>query len=167
MAEFSSPSPLTTVGISPPFVEGLGFDEILEIADSGIGGINLFKTQVAERIFVKNIRMQFITSAVVANRIPQVLIFDGDGNQIWQAAPNAGQAASLTIQYNYSPVFSASVSDSASIKQVPFPGFYLMPGWTVQINITGRQAGDVVSFLNVWRHRLVVGQGGYDLGRQP
>lgn len=91
------------------------------------------------------VRARLVTSATVANRLPQLQIVSGV-NALWVSPALPAQTAGLTLDYFWYPGAPTSTAVSGQM-YAPMPTVPLGAGWTVGTSTAGLQAGDQWSFL--------------------
>jgi hypothetical protein len=90
---------------------------------------------------------QFVTSAAVANRIPQLVIDDG-ANVVYRVGQAANQAASLTFRRSWFPGGPSAVADNANNVALGLPiGLRLGAGYRLRTITTAIDAGDQYSAI--------------------
>jgi hypothetical protein len=101
-----------------------------------------------------HIYFRFVTSAVVGNRVPAVVVRDSSGNRVAVHYSGQNQAAGVTREWQFSRNWSRNVdavfgfSPAVSIAECWLPEVSIMPNWTVGSEIgawAGMAAGDQVS----------------------
>ena len=90
---------------------------------------------------VQCLQAQLVTSAVAMNRIPHLVITDGQGHQVYNVPPSGNQVAGLTEQYSAGVTVVAANFDNANVLVLPYVT-HLLQGWTIGFSTTGLQAGD-------------------------
>ena len=90
---------------------------------------------------VQCLQAQLITSAVIANRVPHLIIKDQLGNYVYNFPAPTNQVASSTMQYSAGTTTVAAQFDNASVLVLPFP-VKLLQGWSVGFLTTALQAAD-------------------------
>jgi hypothetical protein len=90
---------------------------------------------------VQALQAQLLTGAVAGNRIPHLVITDGQGNSVYNfPAPN-NQIAASTVQYSAGTTIVTTNFDNASVLVLPYP-VKLLGNWTIASLTTGLLAGD-------------------------
>jgi len=82
-----------------------------------------------------------VTSAAVANRVPHLVITDGQGNTAYNCPANQNQVAATTIRYSVGAGVFAVTFDNAYVFVAPVE-MDMLQGWTIGFLTTGLQAGD-------------------------
>lgn len=100
----------------------------------------------AARWRVQCLQAQLTTSAVVANRVPHLVITDGQGNSLYNFPSSSNQLAGSTVQYSAGTTVVSLSFDSATVMVLPFP-VKLLQGWTIGFVTTALDAGDQWSNL--------------------
>lgn len=90
---------------------------------------------------IQNLQVQLTTDAVVANRIPHLVITDGQGNNCFNSPTLQNQIAGSTMQYTAGVGVVAAAFDNAVILPLPYPT-HLNQGWTIGFKTTGLDGGD-------------------------
>lgn len=167
MAEFIGATPLTTTTIGGAFSPALGFQERINKPVQTSSTLVLFTVTPDRRYRLITFRCRFTASAVVGTRGPIFQIVDADGNQYLQWRLNQQYTAGQVGDISISPVFSNTFLNTSAMLGFGVPDVFWPAGFTLQLVMGGFQAGDQFDLINGLLERLVVGQGGYDLGRQP
>jgi hypothetical protein len=99
------------------------------------------------RYYTRVLAMTFVlqTSAVVANRFPQVQLLDTNGAVI-TVVPAGGTVVASSQLQNYLTVHSPGLSGGSSGGSFGFiPDLLIPPGWTWQSQIFGIDPGDTIT----------------------
>lgn len=103
-------------------------------ADPAAGAEANFPIPAGQGFLLKAVRIRLVTSAVVANRVPVLVIADDNGNTVMEHPSPVAQAASLTVDYNWIAdlgyQMSAAVGGKVCSGIAPF--LYLPDGWTIK-----------------------------------
>jgi hypothetical protein len=84
---------------------------------------------------------QFVTSATVANRVPHLVVTDGQGHSVYNFPSPNNQVAGATEQYSGGATSVTTQFDNANVLVLPSP-VKLLQLWTVGMVTTALQAGD-------------------------
>lgn len=103
---------------------------------------------VPARWRVQCLQAQLVTSAVAANRIPHLVITDGQGRSMYNFPAPGNQPAALTVQYSAGTTIVALQFDNAQALVLPYP-MKLLQGWTIGTLTTGLSAGDQWSNIQI------------------
>jgi hypothetical protein len=95
----------------------------------------------AARWEVLNLSALLTASAVVANRVPHVIIDDGQGNQSYNFPAGGNQLAGSAVQYSAASDTVAASFDGAISLVLPYP-CHLSQGWRVGFKTTALDPGD-------------------------
>lgn len=106
---------------------------------AGIDAIAVVPSNV--RWEVQNLSAILTTSAVVANRVPHVIIDDGQGNQVYNCPPGANQLAATAVQYSAGISNAVAAFDGATVLVLP-DVLHLSPGWRIGFKTTALDVGD-------------------------
>lgn len=90
---------------------------------------------------VQCLQAQLLTSAVVANRVPHLVITDGQGHTMYNFPSPGNQVPSTTFQYSAGTTIVTTQFDGAQVLVLPYP-MKLLQGWTIGMLSTALQAGD-------------------------
>ena len=138
----------TTVGLAWPegslmdSLTGPGLLITYAPANPAAGSDFTITLQAGARQWVHSLTAQLVTSATAATRIPYMSVLDAAGNVLWQIAPTAGQAASLTYQYDIGEALTLSADVNAD-KVMPWPEeVYLYGAAQLKSSTSSIQAGD-------------------------
>lgn len=94
-----------------------------------------------------SLRVQLVTSATVANRIPELAI--DDGTSTWfQSANSVSQVASTTVRYSFGSGYGSLVNGSGNEQSrgLPTP-LFLGGGYRLRTSTSALQVGDVFSAI--------------------
>lgn len=135
-------------GVWEPQVSGQGFYATQAITNPAVGADISFANLANARVRVVGMIATLTTSATVANRLVQLVTNDGTRNA-QPALAAAVQAASLAIQYLFTPVGS-SIAPVGTIAQLSIPTpMTLMPSWLLNTLTQNIQAGDQWSAITL------------------
>lgn len=87
------------------------------------------------------------TDATVINRLVLLSFFDSDGNNTFQVPPTAVQAATTAAAYNYAASVSSAYGPISGQIMLPMPSILLLPGYAVQVFVSGAGPTDTLSFV--------------------
>lgn len=108
-----------------------------------------FTTDTHRRCRIKAVRFQLLTQAGAAARRPRLQILDG-ATELWRIDCRATQAAFQTRAYNFSPTTRDDTAFIANELQTTLPpNFYLPPGFTLRISITGAPGTDELGPIEI------------------
>ena len=107
-----------------------------------------------DAVRIVGITGKLVTSATAGTRVPALQIKSQDGEIVYQAASNVGQAASLTDYWTWDPNYGSSgyaglYGATVSINLNPMPELWLPYQWKVQTLTYNIAAGDQWSALFV------------------
>lgn len=85
---------------------------------------------------------ELTTSAVVANRFPNVRVRNQNGRTVARFGTPTGQPASATWRYTAAAGLGAYDSTSFAVIPLPVPPILLLPGWQIDSNTAGLDVGD-------------------------
>jgi len=106
---------------------------------------------------VLTIRYKFATSAVVANRVPMLVIIDQNGSEVWRTPPSSNQAAGQTSLYAYSSATGASQPFLSNSVALAMTRIFLFPQWQIGTTTAALDVGDQYSeialVVNRWNNR--------------
>lgn len=151
----SSPDKATAGGLTLSRVGGNAFT-----AAPAAGAESITTVPAGEEWTLDSWAANLTTNATVANRVIQLIIDDGAGNNIFQTTGNVAQAASLQILYQG----DAGATENTTVRtgnpfnylQLEFPlGMVLKAGWRIRTLTTNIQAGDQWSGAEVTFTRTV------------
>lgn len=102
---------------------------------------------------INAVQCQLVADAVVANRVPHIVVTDGQGNSVWNFPATQNQVAASTVQYSAAPYAVTAFFDGAQVMVLPAP-LTLLHGWTVGMVTTGLDVGDqwsnIVLYVKRW-----------------
>jgi hypothetical protein len=90
---------------------------------------------------VQNLSGLLTTDAAVANRVPHLIVDDGQGNQVYNYPAPANQAASLAVQYTAGIGSVNAAFDNSTVLVLPSI-MHLSPGWRIGFKTTALDGGD-------------------------
>jgi len=94
---------------------------------------------------LQSVEAKLVTDATVANRFLQLKVFDGSGNVVQNIPGSGAIVASSTVNVQWSTgIGTLSVGAAGAIASAISP-IVLQPGWQLQINVSGIDAGDQLS----------------------
>ena len=125
----------------------VGWQEPVYLADPAVG--QNFVHTVDGRFFTRVVAVQFtlVTSAVVANRFPALILSDTNGKTI-TSVPAGGTVAassSLFVFLNVNGPAYAFGNSGGTFGSMP--DLLVPPGWVWQSSIAGMDAGDQISSI--------------------
>lgn len=91
---------------------------------------------------ILTVKARLITSAVVANRVPALVLNDGDTFAVGRYPAAAAQVASTTVVYTWSAGYGDHNNPAASTAALPTPALLGLQSWSVQSVTTAIDAGD-------------------------
>lgn len=142
-------SPGWPLGPAMTSVDGAGVIRSIQATNPGAGADFTVTVPAGARWQLLGLNYQLVTSAAVATRTSQLVIDDG-ANVVFQNTQAAGQAASLTEQYCYTPLGGNSpVAQGASLLSLA-PSAFLAAGYRIRSVTANIQAGDQYSLINPW-----------------
>lgn len=151
-------------GLTSAFSHGRAFSETLvgESPAAGAGYKLTVTGAYAERFMA--VRFSLTSSSSAANRIVTVDYVNPGTGIFASAGPTAVQVASLTNLYNGMVGFGASDWNTGTSAFFSLPNWILLPGYQLQINVSGIQAADQLSGITLLRERFQTGPEGFPLG---
>jgi len=91
---------------------------------------------------LNSVRAQLVTSAVVANRTPDLQVKDASGNIVMDAVAGTSQTASATDAWVWGPgLFTSTTLRQSDSVGIP-TGMRLNAGWVLQMNVFNMDVGD-------------------------
>jgi len=90
---------------------------------------------------VQCLQAQLLTDAVAVNRVPHLVITDGQGNSVYNFPSPSNQVASTTAQYSAGTTVVSTQFDGAVVWVLPYP-MKLLQGWTIGSLTTALDPGD-------------------------
>jgi hypothetical protein len=115
------------------------------IASPAAGADITFVPTQIDQCVVMTFKARLTTSAVVANRLPALVMKDINGNIYVQAGLGQPQAASLAVTYTWARAFGAGSAGALVTGQStsgPLPDAWLQPGDTIGTATTNLDVGD-------------------------
>jgi hypothetical protein len=97
---------------------------------------------------VDHFQAQFVTSAAAGNRVPHLVVTDGQGNRLYNVPAPANQIAAQTLQYSGATDSVSANFDNAVVLMLPQP-LKLLQGWTLQMVTSGLDVADQWSNVNL------------------
>jgi hypothetical protein len=102
---------------------------------------------------VNALQAQLTTGAAGGNRVPHLVITDGQGHSVYNFPSTANQLANSTAQYSAGATVMTAQFDNAQVLVLPYP-LKLLQTWTIGTLTTGIQAGDqwsnIVLYVKEW-----------------
>jgi len=95
-----------------------------------------------------SLQAQLVTSAAVANRVPHLVLTDGQGHSLFNFPAANNQLAGVTKQYSGGVADVAADFDNAAALVLPY-GLKLLQGWTVGFATTALDVADQWSKFNL------------------
>lgn len=103
-------------------------------------------------LLVEGVALQFTASATVANRRPFLSLKTGSGAEYARVVAVAAVAASQARRVDFA-IQAAGVANLQIRESLP-EGLLLLPGYSLTLDVEGKQVGDSLSFVAL-RGRLV------------
>lgn len=118
------------------------YQQFFPIANPAAGGG--FTRVVPSDYFEKLLALHAIltTSATVANRMPYLLLLDGDNNIMARLSHNISVAAGSTVELTWIVDTDTVALSNTGPSVCPLPDFYMLPGWKFNLAAAGIQAAD-------------------------
>lgn len=156
--------PTTVYPSIPQFAEAYGVPKTYTITQPAAGA-EFTRTVPGEGAwYIQAIRFTFVTSAVVATRVVQISITDGQ-LEYARVLSTAGQGASTTGQYTFAPYVSAATQGAAGFSALlPFPVLLLDPGSVLTTVTAAIDVGDQYSSIRMRVFELPWGPTGFPRG---
>ena len=151
-------------GITRPVSHGRGYSEPFAVAEpaAGAGFTYTVDGRYMERLV--SVCFQLVTSSTASNRFAVLQLQDAQGNVQAAIPAAAAQTASLTRTYTFMVGQSSVIGPDSSYYLSPLFEHVIRPDWKVVLVITGVEAGDQVSGVQVNRDRFETGDYGYPTG---
>jgi hypothetical protein len=114
---------------------------VIPVANPNVGLDWTAKVPATARWKLSCLQAQLTSSAVAVNRVPHVVITDGQGHSVYNfPAPN-NQVAGTVVQYSAGTTIVAASFDNASVLVLPEP-VKLLQTWTIGMVTTALDPGD-------------------------
>ena len=131
----------------------LAEQRIITLAQPAAGADWSASVPATARWRVNAVQAQFATSAAVANRVPHIVITDGQGHTVYNVPSLTNQVAATTFQYSAGATVVTAFFDSAVVMALPYP-LKMLQTWTISSLTTAIQAADqwsnIVLFVKEW-----------------
>ncbi|HWY55752.1 MAG TPA: hypothetical protein VNZ03_14890 [Terriglobales bacterium] len=131
----------------------LAEQRIITLASPAVGLDWSAPVPATARWRVNAVQAQLATSAVVANRVPHIIITDGQAHTVYNVPSLTNQVAATTFVYSAGATVVTAFFDSAVVMALPYP-LKMLQNWTIASLTTGIQAGDqwsnIVLFVKEW-----------------
>jgi hypothetical protein len=131
----------------------LAEQRIITLAQPALGADWSAAVPATARWRVNALQAQLTTSAAVANRIPHIVITDGQGHNVYNMPAPTNQVAASAVQYSAGATVVTAFFDSAAVLALPYP-LKLLQNWTIASLTTGIQAADqwanIVLYVKEW-----------------
>jgi hypothetical protein len=114
---------------------------VVQIPNPAAGADWLATVPATARWRIACLQAQLVTSAVVANRVPHLVITDGQGHSVYNFPAPSNQIASTTVQYSAGTTIVTTQFDNASVLVMPYP-VKLLQTWTIGTVTTAKDVGD-------------------------
>jgi hypothetical protein len=114
---------------------------VISIPKPGVGADWTATVPATARWRIACLQAQLITSAVAVNRVPHVVLTDGQGHSVYNFPATTNQVASSTVQYSAGTTIVTTQFDNASVLVLPYP-VKLLQGWTIGTVTTALDGGD-------------------------
>jgi hypothetical protein len=118
------------------------------------GADPIFIVPALSRWELQNLGALLTTSAVVANRVPHLIVDDNQGHQVYNFPASTNQVASSAVQYAAGVGVVAASNDNATMLVLPYP-LHLNQGWRVGFKTTGLDVGDQWTVFALLVHEWV------------
>lgn len=108
-----------------------------------------------ERVKVESLIFTFSTSIVVANRLVWVQVLDPNNVPVFETGSATAIAASGASDFVLSPLFglpSAMQGKTRAAVGLALPGFWLPPGWQLQVGAIAQDVGDTFTGITFAAH---------------
>lgn len=124
-----------------------GVTQTAQILPNPAAGANLIFTVpvTGGPLRLLSLRALLTTSAVVASRFAQCLIFDPLGNEIARTGDATGTPASSTLIANFGATMAANQNSGVGLANMPVPLLVVNPGWIVRLNISAIDPADTLT----------------------
>lgn len=122
---------------------------VITLAKPAAGADFLAKVPTPAQWRVQCMAAQLTTSAAIANRVPHLVITDGQGNTVYNFPPPGNQVQGTVGIYSAGTTVVSAQVDGATVWVLPFP-MKLLQGWTIGSLTTAIDAGD--QWANVVLH---------------
>jgi hypothetical protein len=128
-------------------LEGAGALRTITGTNPGAGNEIAETVPTGARWQLLAIRFQFLTSATVANRVPELALDDGVSTFLF-SSNSVNQAASITLRYSYMSSFGSLISGVGNdqARSLPTP-LYLGSGYRIRTSTSSIQVGDTYTAI--------------------
>lgn len=154
----------TTVGVLRALAYGLGFLDRQRPANPAAGSGLTITVPGGESWRVLSLVYTLTTSAVAANRSPELRVLDGDGNVTAAYPMGATQTATLTTINTFALGATSQASGAASNKACGIGEIFIPAGYKLQVFVGSQDAGDTVTNIELHIERYPDGPSGYQRG---
>lgn len=127
---------------------------IVTLANPAAGVDAIATVPALSRWEVQNLGGLLTTDAVVANRVPHLIVDDGQAHQVYNFPSPNNQVAGAAIQYAAGVGVVAASFDNATMLVLPYP-LHLSQGWRVGFKTTALDPGDQWSGFALLVHEWV------------
>lgn len=156
---------LRTWGLLYGLGYGVGYPDQLDPASPAAGANFALTVDGAWVLRPLAVKYQIDTDANAANRFVSVDYIDARGITRHRNAAGLVVTASTTAQV-FDHSVSRGVAEWAANTPVlaPLEPFFLYPGYTLQITVDNKQAGDTITAIHMLVEKFETGTQGYELG---
>ena len=155
---------LPTFGLTAGARFGLGFPRYRIIPAPAVGSPGKLSVPGEEVWRIMSIVASLTTSAVVANRAPEINVQDQDGNKVVRVPTTAFALATTTTQLEWLAGLGADYVGADGSQILPLPSFLVPGGFSINLSVGAMDVGDAISAIKVYAEVFPTGPEGYPIG---